>query len=103
MTRAEKTGYESTSTYQDVMTFLGDLVKTSSFIRIDALATTAEGKNIPLLVIGNPLPESLEGLKNDGRLVIYIQAGNQQNEGIKFPDADPGFYFALKKNYLCRL
>jgi hypothetical protein len=80
MTRAEKTGYESTSTYQDVMTFLGDLVKTSSFIRIDALATTAEGKNIPLLVIGNPLPESLEGLKNDGRLVIYIQANIHAGE-----------------------
>ncbi len=35
---------------------------------------------IPLIVIGNPLPESVEDLNNDGRIVVYIQGNIHAGE-----------------------
>jgi hypothetical protein len=39
-----------------------------------------EGRDIPLLVLGNPLPSSPLDLKNDKRIVIYIQANIHAGE-----------------------
>ncbi|NOX47500.1 MAG: M14 family metallopeptidase [Chlorobi bacterium] len=80
LTTAEKSNFESTSTYADVIDFIKELDKNSGFIRIDTLAQTTEGRNIPLLIIGNPLPESYADLENDDRLVVYIQANIHAGE-----------------------
>ena len=80
LTTAEKSNYASTSTYKDVISFIRELDKTSEFIRIDTLAQTTEGREIPLLIIGNPLPESYADLENDNRIVVYIQANIHAGE-----------------------
>jgi murein tripeptide amidase MpaA len=79
-TRAEKSDYKSTSDYEDVFTFIDQLKKSSPFIRIEKLATSAEGREIPLLIIGNPLPLSPQDLVNDKRIVVYIQANIHAGE-----------------------
>ena len=79
-TRAEASDFKSTSEYKDVMDFIEKLKSTSEYIRVDTIARSAEGRNIPLLIIGKPLPESPDGLANDPRIVIYIQANIHAGE-----------------------
>lgn len=79
-TKAESSDFKSTSTYNDVMTFIDQLKKSSPYIRTENIATSIEGKVIPLLIIGNPLPQSPEILKNDRRIVIYVQANIHAGE-----------------------
>jgi len=79
-TIAESSGFKSTSVYNDVMTFIGQLKKSSNFIRVEYIAQSAEGRALPLLIIGNPLPKSPEQMKNDNRIVIYIQANIHAGE-----------------------
>ncbi len=80
LTVAEKSDYKSTSNYQDVQSFIDKLKKSSPFIRVETIGTSIEGRDIPLLIIGNPLPESPGDLAGDDRLVIYIQANIHAGE-----------------------
>jgi hypothetical protein len=73
-TIAEKSDYKSTSNYNDVMHFINQLTKSSHFVRLENIATSVEGREIPLLIIGNPLPKSPKDLLNDKRIIVYIQA-----------------------------
>jgi hypothetical protein len=80
LTTAEKSNFESTSTYNDVIVFAEELKKTTPYIRLESIATSAEGREIPLWIIGNPLPLSPADLKNDDRLVVYLQANIHAGE-----------------------
>ena len=73
-TAAEKSDFKSTSDYNDVRTYIEQLKKSSHFIRVENIATSSEGRDIPLLIIANPLPKSAKDLVNDKRIVVYIQA-----------------------------
>jgi hypothetical protein len=79
-TTAESSGFKSTSDYDDVMNFISQLKKTSKFIRVEFIAQSAEGRSVPLLIIGNPLPKLPSPMKNDERIVIYIQANIHAGE-----------------------
>jgi hypothetical protein len=80
LTTAEKSNFQSTSTYNDVMIFAQELKKISPFIRLESIATSAEGREIPLWIIGDPLPLNPADLLNDDRLVVYIQANIHAGE-----------------------
>ncbi len=79
-TVAEKSDFKSTSAYTDVMSFIDQLKKSSKYIRTENIATSVDGRDIPLLIIGNPLPESPADLKNDKRIVVYVQANIHAGE-----------------------
>jgi len=79
LTVAEHSDFTSTSDYDDVMTFVGHLEK-SPFVRVENIAVSTEGRQIPLLVIGNPLPSGPQDLLNDRRIVIYVQANIHADE-----------------------
>jgi len=79
-TVAEKSDFQSTSRYNDVKVFIEQLKKSSRFIRTEEIATSAEGRALPLLIIGNPLPGSPKDLANDKRIVVYIQANIHAGE-----------------------
>jgi len=79
LTTAEKTNYEKTSTYDEVISFI-NVLESSPFMRSETIATTIEGRKIPLMVIGNPLPENLGDLENDERIVVYIQGNIHAGE-----------------------
>ena len=80
VTVAEKSDYKSTSRYEDVMEFVSELTKSSPYIRVENIATSVEGRDIPLLIIGNPLPMSPANMANDKRIVIYVQANIHAGE-----------------------
>ncbi len=80
VTRAEKSEFKSTSDYKDVMNFIEQLQSSSDNIRVEKIASSAEGRDIPLLVIGKPLPSSPEDLANDPRIVVYVQANIHAGE-----------------------
>jgi Zinc carboxypeptidase. len=79
-TVAEKSDFKSTSDYNDVKIFIDQLIRSSPYIRTESLATSIEGREIPLLIIGNPLPKSPVDLINDKRIIVYVQANIHAGE-----------------------
>ena len=79
-TTAEATDYAATSTYADVMAYIRELQKLSPFLRVETLATTAEGRAVPLVVIGKPLPQDPLALRTDRRIPVYIEANIHAGE-----------------------
>jgi len=80
LTVAEKSDFKSTSAYNDVVFFIEQLKKLSPYIRVESIANSVEGRDVPLLIIGKPLPESPSDLINDRRMVVYIQANIHAGE-----------------------
>jgi murein tripeptide amidase MpaA len=80
LTIAENSDFKSTSKYDEVMRYIRDLEKISGYMRIEKIATSVEGRDVPLLVIANPLPASPKDLVNDKRIVVYIQANIHAGE-----------------------
>ena len=50
-TRAERSNYEETGTYQDVMDFLTVVAEASPLIQLTTFGTTFEGRDMPLVVV----------------------------------------------------
>ena len=80
LTRAESTDYRETSLHADVMQFINDLQQLTPLIRVESMGTSAEGRSIPLLIVGNPVPASPADLRLDGRMPVYIQANIHAGE-----------------------
>lgn len=80
LTVAEESNYESTSRYADVMSFITRLKSISPHIRVETVARTTEGRDLPLMIIADPMPKSPGDLKNDKRIVVYIQANIHAGE-----------------------
>lgn len=79
-TTAEATDYKATSTYAEVMSFIRELQRLSPLIRVESICTSAEGREVPLLVVGKPLPRDPLALRYDKRLVVYFQANIHAGE-----------------------
>jgi hypothetical protein len=80
LTVAESSNFKATSRYRDVMEFIRELQQMSSSIKVETLCVSTEGRNIPLLIIGNPVPSTPLALKNNKKAVIYIQANIHAGE-----------------------
>ncbi len=80
LTVAEKSRFQATSRYDDVIRFISSLQKLSPYIRVETLARSPEGRDIPLLVLGKPLPLTPSTLAHEQRGVIYIQANIHAGE-----------------------
>ncbi len=80
LTKAEVTEFRATSLYADVMDFIQKLQQKSLRLRLETLGVSAEGRKIPLLIIGNPVPSSPQALDYDDRMVVYIQANIHAGE-----------------------
>ncbi|MBN1273416.1 MAG: M14 family metallopeptidase [Candidatus Aminicenantes bacterium] len=80
LTAAESSNFTATMTHAEVLTFIRTLQKKSSLFRVETLCFSPEGRYVPLLVVGNPIPNSPLELRNDKRAVIYIQANIHAGE-----------------------
>jgi len=80
VTTAESTSYDATSTYAEVLAFIRDLQRLSPLVRVETIATSSEGRAIPLLVIGKPVPPDPLALRYDKRIVVYVQANIHAGE-----------------------
>jgi hypothetical protein len=79
-TTAERSDYKSTSTYADVMNFTDKLLESDDYIRKEIIAVSAEGRDIPLFILADPMPDTPDDLKKDDRIVVYIQANIHAGE-----------------------
>jgi hypothetical protein len=70
-THAEVTNYAETSSHADVLAFLDALKKLGHPITLSTLATSPEGREVPLVVLGTPNPH---------KLTVYIQANIHAGE-----------------------
>ena len=80
LTTAERSEYSATSTYDEVISFISVLEKQSDILRIEWIARTTEGRDIPMMVIANPMVENWQDAQNDDRVVVYIQANIHAGE-----------------------
>lgn len=80
LTVAEATNYAATSRYADVMNFIKEMQKQSPLLRVETLCRSAEGRDVPLLIVGNPVPASPIEPRNARKAVIYIQANIHAGE-----------------------
>jgi hypothetical protein len=68
----EKTGFNDTSRYADVVAFLEALDQASDRVHLTTFGTTTEKRTLPLAVIGAP-DASAAAVKRTGKLRVYIQ------------------------------
>jgi hypothetical protein len=80
LTVAEKSNFTATSTSAEVNFFISELASRSAICQFDTLAMSMDGKPVPLLVIADPLPASPDELRDDKRIVVYIQANIHAGE-----------------------
>ena len=79
-TAAERSNYEQTSTYDEVMDFLFEAQKRSDKINIIRFATTTEGRMIPLAIISNEGIKSPNELKLTAKPAVLIMANIHAGE-----------------------
>jgi hypothetical protein len=80
LTTAEASDFKATSRYAEVMDFIARLQRLSPNLRVETLCISAEGRAVPLLVIGRPVPALPAALHDDKRGIIYIQANIHAGE-----------------------
>lgn len=80
LTTAEAGNFTATTRHADVWQFIRELQRRTPLLRVEKLCITAEGREVPLLILGNPVSSSPEALKRDKRGVIYIQANIHAGE-----------------------
>jgi hypothetical protein len=54
LSRGEQSSFEETSRYEDVRTFIGALSRETTKVRVETFGQSEEGRDLPLLVIGDP-------------------------------------------------
>ena len=80
LTVAESSNFTATSRYDDVINFIRELQQKSHLIRVETICVSPEGREVPLLIIGDPVPSSPLDLNYDDRAVIYFQANIHAGE-----------------------
>ncbi len=74
-TVAEKSDWQATATYDEVVQLLDRLARRSPIVRLDSMGTTVEGRSIPLVVLANPPLETAAQARGTGK-VIVLAIGN---------------------------
>ncbi len=80
LTRAERSNFTETSTYQDVMELLWSLKASSNKLKIEFLATSAEGRKIPLAIVSQEGIKTPQEARALGKEVVYIEANIHAGE-----------------------
>ncbi len=73
-TRAERTEFRETSSHSDVLAFLDSLGRTTDDLRVGILATSPEGRRVPYVLAGRPLPFGPVEAHRTNKPVVYLQA-----------------------------
>ena len=82
LTVAESSGVTATSRHADVLAFAMELQRTRPLVRVETMAVSAEGRPVPLIVIGDPVPsarEHVEPQRDRGRLLRLLQGRLQHH------------------------
>jgi len=79
-TRPERTGYEETSRYADVITFLDSLQLVDPGLDVRSLGYSEEGRSLPLVVFGAAPGSSAAEIRTDPRLRFLVLANIHAGE-----------------------
>lgn len=79
-TRAERSGYRETSTYDDVVSFLDVLQASDAAIATGSIGRSSEGREIPYAVASRPLVRTPDEAHRLGRPIVYVQANIHAGE-----------------------
>ncbi len=80
ITIPEKTNYQETSTYADVMNFIKAVQAKTDLMYLEYMGKSLEGKAIPVVVMANPKITTPEEAKASGKPVMYIQGNIHSGE-----------------------
>ena len=80
ITTPEKTNYQATSTYADVMAFINTIQSKSDLVHLEYMGTSLEGKDIPVVVLANPAVSSVQEAKDSGKAIVYFQGNIHSGE-----------------------
>ncbi len=69
LTRAEKSGFKSTSTTDEVQRFAEKLAESSDLVHLGSFGETVEGRSLPLLVIADPPVRNAREARDSGKVV----------------------------------
>jgi hypothetical protein len=76
----EKSKFEKTSTYSEVIQFISDVTRGVDQAHVMSMGRSPEGKDIPVIVLANPKVTTPEQAKASGKPVIYIQGNIHAGE-----------------------
>ena len=79
-TRPERTGFRETSSYADVTGFIDSLARGSPDLRIGMVAVSSEGRPVPYVMAGRPLPASPAEAHRSQKPVVWLQANIHAGE-----------------------
>jgi dipeptidyl-peptidase-4 len=80
LTVAEASNYERTSKHAEVMDLIGRIDERSDILCRASMGTTVEGRDIPLVILANPLVTSAADAKARGKPVIFAFANIHAGE-----------------------
>jgi hypothetical protein len=73
-TRPERTTFQETSSHADVLQFLDSLGRATTDVRAGTLTLSSEGRRVPYVLAGRPLPFSPAEAHRTGKPIVYLQA-----------------------------
>lgn len=73
LTRPERTNYQETSTYDDVVSFLDSLQARGAAMSRGSIGRTSEGREIPYVIASRPLVSTPEEARALDRPIVYVQ------------------------------
>ncbi len=76
----ERSNFDKTSTYGDVMNFINAIKTKSPYIQVTTIGKSPMGKEIPLVILANPAVSSPEQAKASGKMITYIQGNIHAGE-----------------------
>lgn len=78
--RAEASGYEETSRYEDVVRFLGALQRLAPGVRLEHFGSTEEGRPLPLMILADPPVSDPAQAQRSGKPIVFVMANIHAGE-----------------------
>ncbi|MEP7270020.1 MAG: M14 family metallopeptidase [Acidobacteriota bacterium] len=78
--RAELSGYEETTRYEEVMRFIDELQRRSANIRVESFGQSEEGRQLPLMILSQPAITQPRQAKASGKPVVFVMANIHAGE-----------------------
>lgn len=80
LTRAERSGYRETTRYDETVAIMEEAARRSPLVHLTTYGHTAEGRPMPLAVVGHVADASPEAVRSGGRTVAYLQGNIHAGE-----------------------
>ena len=79
-TAAERTDFRQTTGYDELVAFLGEVTEGEPRMFLTSMGVSSEGRQIPLVVVGDVTGPSPEAVKASGKARLYVQGGIHAGE-----------------------